>query len=74
MEWINTSEQLVPIRLDPKIDCTECMIVRHDYGKIMDHAFYDYYHNCWNDGENDDYFCKPEQVRCWLIIPSPPKD
>lgn len=31
------------------------------------------HYTCWDDEEGDDYYCKPENVYCWMPLPEKPK-
>lgn len=70
LEWFTTEEKAHPDKpTDSKSEFpTEaCFVNLEGFGIVVRH--WDYYHECWNDEENDDYECGPEGVKGWAIIP-----
>jgi hypothetical protein len=31
------------------------------------------YYECWDGEDGDDFYCKPEQVQCWMPLPTKPE-
>lgn len=53
--WHNAPEELPHIEGNPEYEeAIPCLVFRHNSYEVL---YYDCYYKCWNDSENDDYFC-----------------
>lgn len=73
MEWISVKDRL-PETDNIKEDIF-CLVYNESHCTISIHPYCQFY-KCWNDEENDDYFCEAigDEITHWAPLPAPPSN